>query len=48
MEEELNSLSVSKKEKMRMHLLLVGRDRYGDPCLQVRPSYLKSVIQAVW
>lgn len=44
MEEELNSLSVSKKEKMRMHLLLVGRDRYGDPCLQVRPSGSKPLV----
>jgi hypothetical protein len=26
----------AKKEKQRMHLLLVGRDRHGELCLQVR------------
>lgn len=33
MEEELSA--VSKKEKLRLYLLLIGRDRHGEPCLNV-------------
>ena len=32
-EEELSS--VSKKEKLRLYLLLIGRGRHGEPCLNV-------------
>ena len=35
-EEELNF--GAKKEKLRLQLLLVGRDRHGEPCLQVNAN----------
>ena len=38
MEEDLSS--GAKKEKLRLYLLLIGRDRHGEPCLQVRTSWV--------